>query len=442
MKLAMVGAGYVGLVTAACFAEMGNEVTCVDADKAKVEALEQGIIPIYEPGLEDYVKRNTLENRLLFTTDLAAAVQHSLVVFIAVGTPQDQDGSADLSMVLQVARDIGRCMDGYKVIVEKSTVPVGTASLVRQVIQEELRTRGEEAEFDVVSNPEFLKEGTALDDFMKPDRIVVGCDDVRVSELMKELYAPFVRTNHPIIIMDVVSAELTKYAANAFLATKISFINEMANICSRTGANINMVRQGIGSDRRIGHLFLFPGLGYGGSCFPKDMQALIHTARSWGYVPRILEAAEAINQDQRQLFFESISNYCRGDLGGKVFAVWGLSFKPQTDDIRDAPALTLIEKLTAAGARLQAHDPEAIEATRKYLRNNEAISFTKTSYEALGGADALIICTEWTKFREPDFERMRSLMKNPVIFDGRNLYNPEKLAKLGFEYFYIGQKVD
>lgn len=441
MKLAMVGTGYVGLVTAACFAEMGNEVTCVDSDKTKVEALEQGIIPIYEPGLEDYVKRNTQENRLFFTTDLAAAVQRSLVVFIAVGTPQDRDGSADLSMVLQVAHDIGRCMDGYKVIVEKSTVPVGTATMVRQAIEEELRARGEEIEFDVVSNPEFLKEGTALDDFMKPDRIVVGCDEVRVAELMKELYAPFVRTNHPIIIMDVVSAELTKYAANAFLATKISFINEMANICSRTGANINMVRKGIGSDRRIGLLFLFPGLGYGGSCFPKDMQALIHTARYRGYTPRILEAAEAINQDQRQLFFDRVFNYFQGDLNGKVLAFWGLSFKPQTDDIRDAPALTLIEKFQEAGARIQAHDPEAMTATQKYLGNNQAISFVKTAYEAVEGADALIICTEWSKFREPDFERMRSLMKKPVIFDGRNLYNPEKLDRAGFAYFYIGQKI-
>ncbi|MDD2901069.1 MAG: UDP-glucose/GDP-mannose dehydrogenase family protein [Syntrophales bacterium] len=441
MKLAMVGTGYVGLVTAACFAEMGNEVTCVDTNSAKVEALEQGIIPIYEPGLEDYVKRNSQENRLFFTTDLAAAVQRSLVVFIAVGTPQDKDGSADLSMVLQVARDIGRCMDGYKVIVEKSTVPVGTARMVRQVMEEELRARGEEMEFDVVSNPEFLKEGTALDDFMKPDRIVVGCDDVRVAELMKELYAPFVRTNHPIIIMDVVSAELTKYAANAFLATKISFINEMANICSRTGANINMVRQGIGSDRRIGHLFLFPGLGYGGSCFPKDMQALIHTARYRGYTPRILEAAEAINQDQRQIFYDRVLEYFQGDLKGKVLAFWGLSFKPQTDDIRDAPALTLIEKFQEAGARIQAHDPEGMTATQKYLGDNQGISFVKTSYEAVEGADALIICTEWSKFREPDFDRMRSLMKKPVIFDGRNLYNPEKLEKAGFAYFYIGQKV-
>ncbi len=442
MKLAIIGAGYVGLVTAACFAEMGNEVICVDADKTKVEALELGRIPIYEPGLEDYVKRNFQENRLTFTTELAPAVENSLVIFIAVGTPQDRDGSADLSMVLQVAQDIGRHMNGYKVIVEKSTVPVGTAAKVRQVITGELQARGEAYEFDVVSNPEFLKEGTALDDFMKPDRIVAGCDDVRVAELMKELYAPFVRTNAPIIIMDVVSAELTKYAANAFLATKISFINEIANICSRTGANINMVRQGIGSDRRIGNLFLFPGLGYGGSCFPKDMQALIHTANSLGYAPRVLEAAEAVNQDQRRLFMEVIRQHFKGDLAGKVLALWGLSFKPQTDDIREAPALTIISWLLEAGARIQAHDPEAMNATRQYLGDNQAVSFAASGYEALEGADALVICTEWSKFREPDFERMKSLMQAPVIFDGRNLYNPAKMANLGFAYFHIGQKRD
>jgi UDPglucose 6-dehydrogenase len=442
MKLAIIGAGYVGLVTAACFAEMGNEVICVDADAAKVEALEQGRIPIYEPGLEAYVKRNYQEHRLVFTTELGPAIQKSLVCFIAVGTPQDKDGSADLSMVLQVARDIGRQMNGYKVIVEKSTVPVGTAKLVRQAIQEELQARGESFEFDVVSNPEFLKEGTALDDFMKPDRVVVGCDEVRVAELMKELYAPFTRTNRPIIIMDVVSAELTKYAANAFLATKISFINELANICSRTGANIAKVRQGIGSDSRIGPLFLFPGLGYGGSCFPKDMQALIHTARSFDYVPRLLDAAEAINQDQRRIFVEAIRNHFKDDLKGRVFAVWGLSFKPQTDDIREAPALTIIASLLEAGAQVQAYDPEAMTATRQYLGDNQKVSYVSSTYEALKGADALIICTEWSKFREPDFERMQSLMKAPVIFDGRNLYNPAKLANLGFTYFYIGQKVE
>ena len=442
MKLAIIGAGYVGLVTAACFAEMGNEVICVDADAAKVEGLKQGRIPIYEPGLEDYVKRNFRENRLLFTTELGPAVQESLVCFIAVGTPQDRNGSADLSMVLQVAGDIGRHMNGYKVIVEKSTVPVGTARQVRQVIAEELQARGETFEFDVVSNPEFLKEGTAIDDFMKPDRIVVGCDEVRVAELMKELYAPFVRTNHPIIIMDVVSAELTKYAANAFLATKISFINEIANICSRTGANIAMVRQGIGSDPRVGPLFLFPGLGYGGSCFPKDMQALIHTARACQYPPRLLEAAEAVNQDQRRIFVDLIRTYFKDDLQGRVLAVWGLSFKPQTDDIREAPALTIISQLLAAGARVQAYDPEAMNATRQYFGDQEAVIFAASSYAALEGADALIICTEWTKFREPDFNRMRSLLKTPVIFDGRNLYNPVKLANLGFTYFHIGQKVE
>ncbi len=442
MKLALIGTGYVGLVTGACFAEMGNEVICVDADAAKVKALEQGQIPIYEPGLEDYVKRNAAEHRLTFTTDLAAAVQQSLICFIAVGTPQDQDGSADLSMVLQVAKDIGRHMNGYKVIVDKSTVPVGTAVQVRRVIQEELAARGEAFEFDVVSNPEFLKEGTAIDDFMKPDRVVVGCDEVRVSELMKELYAPFVRTNAPIIITNVVSAELIKYAANAFLATKISFINELANICSKTGADIRMVRQGIGSDRRIGPLFLFPGLGYGGSCFPKDMKALIHTAKSRGYNPRILEAAEAINQDQRQLFFDLISGHFQGDLKGRVFAVWGLSFKPLTDDIREAPALTLIAKLQQAGARVQAYDPEAMPATRQVLGNAPEVTFAESSYDALDGADALVICTEWAKFREPGFERIKTRLKAPVVFDGRNLYNPEKMANLGFQYFYIGQKLD
>jgi len=326
--------------------------------------------------------------------------------------------------------------------VEKSTVPVGTAAMVRRVILEELQARGEKAEFDVLSNPEFLKEGTALDDFMKPDRVVVGCDDVRVSELMKELYAPFVRTHAPIIIMNVVSAELTKYAANAFLATKISFINEIANVCSRTGADINMVRQGIGSDRRIGPLFLFPGLGYGGSCFPKDMQALIHTARSRGYTPRVLEAADAVNQDQRRLFFDLIANYYQGDLQGRTFAVWGLSFKPQTDDVREAPALTLIARLTEAGAQIQAHDPEAMPATQQALGNNPNLSFAGSSYEALVGADALIICTEWAKFREPDFERIKSMLKAPLIFDGRNLYKADKMARLGFQYYYIGQKLD
>jgi UDPglucose 6-dehydrogenase len=441
MKLAIIGAGYVGLVTAACFAEMGNEVICVDADVNKIDGLKQGRIPIYEPGLEDYVKRNYLEKRLIFTTDLAGSVKKSLVIFIAVGTPQDKDGSADLSAVLAVAREIGKCLDGFKVIVEKSTVPVGTAAKVRGVIREELAARGADFEFDVVSNPEFLKEGTALDDFMKPDRIVVGCDDVRVAELMKELYAPFVRTHHPIIIMNVVSAELTKYAANSFLATKISFINEMANICSLTGANISMVRQGIGSDSRIGHLFLFPGLGYGGSCFPKDMQALIHTAKSRGYTPRLLDAAEAINNDQRTKFVDMVKGYFGGDVKGKKFALWGLAFKAGTDDVREAPALTVLTSLVKMGATIRAYDPQAITTTRQELGEMPEVSYANSSYEVLKDADALIVNTEWASFREPDFERMKSLMKQPVIFDGRNLYNPDKIAQLGFEYFYVGKKI-
>lgn len=439
MKLAIIGTGYVGLVTGTCFAEMGNEVICVDADAAKIQALEAGHMPIYEPGLEDYVKRNVAEGRLFFTTDLAQAVQRSLIIFIAVGTPQDTDGSADLSAVVAVAHEIGRAMNGYKVVVEKSTVPVGTAHLVREAIREELRARGVDYEFDVVSNPEFLKEGTAIEDFMKPDRIVVGADDVRVAELMKELYAPFVRTNHPIIVMNVVSAELTKYAANAFLACKISFINEIANICALTGADIAMVRAGIGSDPRIGNLFLFPGLGYGGSCFPKDMQALIHTARSRGYIPRLLEAAEAINRDQRRLFVERVLSHFHNDVSGRTLAVWGLSFKPGTDDMREAPSLTVISELGKRGARFQVYDPKAMEEARHLLGGNPQVTFAASSYEALEGADALLIHTEWPLFREPDFERMQALMKTPVIFDGRNLYKPDKLARLGFQYFYVGQ---
>lgn len=440
MKLAMFGAGYVGLVTGACFAEMGNEVICVDVDPAKIEALERGEIPIYEPGIEEYVKRNYQDKRLFFTTDLAGAVDSSLILFIAVGTPQDRDGSADLSAVLQVARDIGRHLTSYKVIVEKSTVSVGTAALIRQVVQEELRARGVEVEFDVVSNPEFLKEGTALDDFMKPDRVVVGCDNVRVAELMKELYDPFVRTHHPVIIMDVVSSELTKYAANAFLATKISFINEIANICARTGADISMIRKGIGADPRIGQHFLFPGLGYGGSCLPKDMQALMHTARTNAYSPRLLEAVDAINQDQRQLFLETVRDHYLHDLEGRVMAIWGLAFKPQTDDLREAPSLTIISHLLAAGVRLRAYDPVAMPLARKILADQPGIDFFASRYEALEGAEALLVMTEWTVFREPDFERMKSLMKAPVIFDGRNIYLPAKMAKLGFSYFYMGQK--
>lgn len=439
MKLAMFGAGYVGLVTGACFAEMGNEVICVDVDPARIEALERGEIPIYEPGLEEYVKRNYQDKRIFFTTDLAAAVAKSLILFIAVGTPQDRDGSADLSAVLKVAKDIGRHINGYKVIVEKSTVPVGTADMIRQTAERELQARGVEVEFDVVSNPEFLKEGSAVADFMKPDRVVLGCDNVRVAELMKELYSPFVRTHQPVIVMDVVSSEMTKYAANAFLATKISFINEIANICARTGADIAMIRRGIGADPRIGQHFLFPGLGYGGSCLPKDMQALIQTAKSNKYFPRLLEAAEVVNQDQRHLFLDSIRAHYKNDLKGRVMAIWGLSFKPQTDDLREAPSLTIISHLIGEGVRLQAYDPVAMPLAEKILKDQHNLAFFSSRYEALEGVEALLIMTEWTIFREPDFEQMKTLMKTPVIFDGRNILQPARMEKMGFTYFYMGQ---
>ncbi|MFP3867309.1 MAG: UDP-glucose dehydrogenase family protein [Desulfobacteraceae bacterium] len=440
MKIAVIGTGYVGLVTGACFAEMGNEVVCVDIDQAKIELLQQGQIPIYEPGLEELVRQNCQEQRLYFTTDLAQAVEKSLFCFIAVGTPQDRDGSADLSFVLEVAREIGRYINGYKVIVEKSTVPVGTAIKVRQVIKAELQARRVDYEFDVVSNPEFLKEGTAIDDFMKPDRIVVGCDNVRTAELMKELYAPFVRTHRPIILMDVVSAELTKYAANAFLATKISFINEIANICQRVGANVTHIRKGIGSDQRIGNQFLFPGVGYGGSCFPKDMQALIKTAKNHDYQPRLLDAVEAINQDQRQSFVDQVLDYFNRDLKGKTLACWGLSFKPLTDDMRAAPSLTIISRLIEHQAQIRAYDPKAVPFAKQLLGDNHAVSFASSSYDALKGVDGLMIITEWTIFREPDFERMKGLMKAPVIFDGRNLYDPDKMRKLGFTYLSVGRE--
>ncbi|RLA90483.1 MAG: UDP-glucose 6-dehydrogenase [Deltaproteobacteria bacterium] len=440
MRIAVIGTGYVGLVTGACFAEMGNDVICVDIDQTKIDLLQQGQIPIYEPGLEEMVRRNCQEQRLYFTTDMLQAVEKSLFCFIAVGTPQDKDGSADLCFVLEVARDIGRYLNGYKVIVEKSTVPVGTALKVQQAIKEELSKRGVEYEFDVVSNPEFLKEGTAIDDFMKPDRIVVGCDNVRTAELMKELYGPFVRTHHPIILMDVVSAELTKYAANAFLATKISFINEIANICQKVGANVTDIRRGIGSDQRIGNQFLFPGLGYGGSCFPKDMQALIKTAQNHNYQPRILEAVEAVNQDQRRIFIEQVLDYFQRDLKGKTLACWGLSFKPLTDDMREAPSLTVISRLIEHQAHIQAYDPKAMPFAKQILGENQAIFFAESAYQALEGVDGLMIVTEWMMFREPDFERMRGLMRAPVIFDGRNLYDPDKMRKKGFTYFSVGRE--
>jgi len=437
MKIGMIGTGYVGLVTGTCFAESGNDVICVDINAEKVERLNRGEIPIYEPGLDELVKRNKAEERLHFTTRIEEAVEASLMLFIAVGTPPGEDGSADLTYVLNAARDIGRHMKSFKIIVDKSTVPVGTGDLVRKVIAEELARRGENVPFDVVSNPEFLKEGNAIDDFMKPDRVVVGCDDPRTAELMKELYAPFVRTEKPILIMDVRSAEMTKYAANAMLATKISFMNDIANLCEKVGANIDNVRRGIGSDSRIGYSFIFPGAGYGGSCFPKDVQALVRTGNANFYKLEILEAVEAVNKRQKEVLFAKLRETLDGQIKGRTVAVWGLAFKPNTDDMREAPAIVLIESLLAAGAAVRVYDPEAMDEARKTF--GDRIAYVKRSYDALEGADALVVVTEWNEFRRPDFERMRSLLKKPVIIDGRNIYEPARMKTLGFEYRSIGR---
>jgi UDPglucose 6-dehydrogenase len=441
MKLTIIGAGYIGLITAACFAEMGNEVICVDSDERKIDDLDHNRLPVYEPGLEDLIRRNCMGNRLFFSTNLPKAVENSLIIYIALSQDPTEDEAADLDVHLAIARDIGRCLNGYKVIVNKSNVPVGTATRIRQVIAGELTARGVAHEFDVVSDPEFVKQGTAIEDFMKPDRIVIGCDQARATEIMKELYAPFVRTNRPIIVMDVVSAELIKFAANAFLATKISFINELANICAAAGVDINVIRQGLGSDSRIGNLFLFPGLGYGGFRFSQGIRALIQTAKSVAYTPRLLEAVEAINQDQRRLFIDRISDYFGHNLEGRLLGVWGLSFKPWTDDVREAPALAVIQALMEKGARLKAYDPQAVNSAQKFFGEaNPAITYASDMYEAVDGADALIIHTDWTMFRTPDFDRLKSRLRHPVIFDGRNLYNPDKLAQLGFTYFYMGGK--
>ena len=437
MKLAVVGTGYVGLVTGTCFAESGNDVTCVDTDHAKIERLKAGEIPIYEPGLEEMVKRNAREERLRFTTSIDEVVNSCLMIFIAVGTPPGEDGSADLQYVLQVARDIGRLMSGYTVVVNKSTVPVGTGEKVRAVIREELARRGVDVPFDIVSNPEFLKEGNAIDDFMKPDRVIVGCEDPRTAALMKELYAPFVRTEHPIIVMDVHSSEMTKYAANAMLATKISFMNDVANLCELVGADVDMVRKGIGSDSRIGYSFIFPGAGYGGSCFPKDVQALCRTGRQHGHPLELLEAVESVNCRQKKLLFSKLAAAFDGNLAGKTIAVWGLAFKPNTDDMREAPAVVVIEGILAAGAAVRAYDPAATHEAKKQL--GERITYCTRSYEALEAADALVIVTEWNDFRHPDFERMKKLLKRPLVIDGRNIYDPERMKQLGFEYHSIGR---
>ena len=439
MKIAMIGTGYVGLVTGTCFAESGNDVVCVDTNEKKINDLLEGNIPIYEPGLDVLVKRNFNNERLSFTTNLETAVDKSLLLFIAVGTPPGEDGSADLTHVLAVAKSIGQCMKEYKIIVDKSTVPVGTAKLVKKTIQEELDKRGVNIEFDVVSNPEFLKEGNAIDDFMKPDRVVVGCDNVRTGEIMKELYSPFVRTGKPILVMDVASAEMTKYAANAMLATKISFMNDIANLCERLGVDVAQVRQGIGSDSRIGYSFIFPGPGYGGSCFPKDVQAIVKTGEQHGYKLEILSAVESVNNRQKKVLFDKLKKYYGDELKNKTIAVWGLAFKPNTDDMREAPSIVLIKNLIAEGCKVKAYDPEATKEAYKIF--GDKIEYVKKQYDAIEGADALVIVTEWNEFRRPDFDKIKSLLKKPVIMDGRNLFDPKKMAEMGFEYEGIGRRL-
>jgi UDPglucose 6-dehydrogenase len=432
MKVCVIGTGYVGLVAGTCFAEVGNDVVCVDIDAEKVATLAGGTPTIYEPGLEELMRRNMKEHRLSFTTDLAAAVKQSLFCFIAVGTPERSDGAADLSGVLSVARAIGEAMDGYRVIVNKSTVPVGTAERVRREVQAVTMHP-----FDVVSNPEFMKEGAAIEDFTRPDRVVIGTDAEKAAELMSDLYAPFLRTDNPILVMDNKSAEMTKYAANALLAAKISFMNEISNLCDRVGADINRVRRGIGSDRRLGPHFLFPGVGYGGSCFPKDVKAVIYTAEEYGLDFSLLRAVDSVNDRQKHVLVHKVKAHFGGDLGGRTFAVWGLSFKPRTDDMREAPSITIVEGLLAAGARVRVHDPEALHVARKVFGGR--VSYHEVNYDALDGADALLVVTEWNEFRSPDFRRMKTLLKTPVIFDGRNLYDPGEMAEQGFVYHSIGR---
>jgi UDPglucose 6-dehydrogenase len=433
MKIAVVGTGYVGLVVGACLAENGNTVACVDKDESKIKTLEAGRMPIYEPGLEEMVRRNHGEERLTFTTDLSTAVSASEIVFIAVGTPQGEDGSADLQHVLGVARDVGRAMNRYTVVVDKSTVPVGTAAQVRAAVAAETKLP-----FSVVSNPEFLKQGAAVEDFMKPDRVVIGTDpsDLRAVAVMKELYAPFTRTGAPIMVMDTASAELCKYAANSILASRISFMNEVANVCELVGADVDQVRKAIGADRRIGTSFLFPGVGYGGSCFPKDVKALLKSAADKGYDFKILRAVEEVNAAQKERLVSKMQEHFK-TLKGRTIALWGLAFKPRTDDMREAPAIAIIDRLLGLGAVVRAYDPEASHTARRIF--DSKIALCERSYDALAGADALAIVTEWNEFREPDFGKMRSLMRSPVIFDGRNIYSPEHMRELGFTYFSIGR---
>jgi len=432
MKICVVGVGYVGLVVGTCLAEMGNDVICIDKDLKKLAQLEQGIIPIYEAGLEEMIKSNVNEGRLVFSNDLDMAVKKSTICFIAVGTPQDEDGSADISSVYSVAEEIGKAMNGYKVIVDKSTVPVGTAQQVTEIIKKHT-----DFDFDVISNPEFLKQGAAVEDFMKPDRVVIGSDSVKATKFMQELYAPFLKTGNRVIIMDVKSAEMTKYAANSFLAVKISYANEIANICEKVGADVEMVRIGMCTDSRIGSKFLFPGLGYGGSCFPKDVKAMIKTAQDFGCGHKLLLSADEVNKEQRNVFVKKILKKFGNDLSGKTFAVWGLSFKPKTNDMREAPAITIINALLERGAKVVAFDPKAMETAKSIFKDK--IEYSKNSYEALEGADALLLLTEWNEFRRPDFDRIKSLLKKPIIFDGRNQYDKTELSTLEIEYICIGR---
>lgn len=432
MRISVIGSGYVGLVAGTCFADSGNDVICVDIDQRKIDMLKRGEIPIYEPGLEELVTKNVKDNRLTFSTDLKSSVAHSQVVFIAVGTPEGESGEADLQYVLAAAKEIGRAMTGYTVIVDKSTVPVGTADKVRAAIAGETKHP-----FDVVSNPEFLKEGAALDDFFKPDRVVIGAETEKARNVMGELYAPFVRTEHPIIYMDTRSAELTKYASNSMLATRISFMNDIASLCDKVGADVDAVRKGMGADKRIGYPFLFPGVGYGGSCFPKDVKALITTAREYGLEFDLLRAVERTNEKQKKLLVAKALKHFGGSVDGKTFAVWGLAFKPKTDDMREAPSIEIIEGLAAKGAKVKAFDPVATETAKRALKDR--CQYMEKPYDALEGVDALFVVTEWNDFRNVDFARMKSMMKQPVVFDGRNIYAPAKLREAGFTYYGIGR---
>ena len=439
MKVTIFGSGYVGLVTGICLAEVGNEVVCVDIDQEKIDKLNQGIVPIYEPGLDEMVKENMAAGRVKFTTDIAEAVEHGVFQFIAVGTPPDEDGSADLQYVLAVAKSIAENMNDYKVVVDKSTVPVGTADKVRDVIEQTQKQRGVNIDFDVVSNPEFLKEGAAINDFMKPDRIVVGTDNPRTAELLKALYAPFNRSHERVIVMDVRSAELTKYAANAMLATKISFMNELSNLAERLGADIEQVRNGIGSDSRIGYSFIYPGCGYGGSCFPKDVKALERTAQQVGYSAELLSAVENVNARQKQVLVDKIKKHYANDLQGKTFALWGLAFKPRTDDMREAPSRVILEALIDAGATVKAYDPEAMDEARRIYGKKAGLELVESQDQALEGANALVVVTEWKNFWSPDFDQLKNKLKDQVVFDGRNLYQPEMMERTGLTYYAIGR---